>query len=131
MVLSPSKSALDVGIVVTDLTASLDFYSGLLGLKVAGELYLPFGRLIRLSFGDSFLKLLLPASPPVARSTSLTEHAGIQYITLQISNIDEVNDRIIEWGTSVEMALQELLPGLMVLMLRDPDGNIVELIQRV
>ncbi|MGN6690067.1 MAG: VOC family protein [Sphingopyxis sp.] len=131
MTLSPAKSALDVGVVVSDLSASLAFYSDLLGLAVAGEIDLPFGKLVRLSFGDSFLKLLSPTSTPQAQSSPLTDRAGIQYITFQISNIDDANARITAEGVPVDMPLQELIPGLKVLMIRDPDGNIVELIERL
>lgn len=131
MTLSPAKSALDVGVVVSDLSASLQFYSALLGLEIAGEIDLPFGKLVRLAYGDSFLKLLSPPLKPGAETSTLTGRAGIQYITFQISNIDEANAGVIAQGIPVDMPLQELIPGLKVLMVRDPDGNIIELIERL
>lgn len=125
-----AKASIDIGVVVQDVTKSLDFYVNILGLVPLGEISLPFGRLFRLSFGDSVLKLLVPTLPVVAHPSKLTERAGFQYITLQISNIDEFNEHLLANGIHVEMPLQELMPGLKVVMIHDPDGNIVELIER-
>ncbi len=125
-----AKSSLDVGIVVQDINASLEFYLDILGFNAVGELILPFGHLHRLSYGDSFLKLLVPNHRIVAKPEHLTARAGIQYITLQISNILEFSQSVLEREIPIEMPLQELLPGLSVIMIRDPDGNIVELIER-
>lgn len=124
------KTSIDVGLIVQDVQSSLEFYMNILGCVPAGEIALPFGHLYRLSFGDSVLKLLLPASKAVARPASLTERVGIQYITLQISNIDDFNQSIMSRQIPIEIPLQELLPGLKVIMIRDPDGNIIELIER-
>lgn len=125
-----SKTSIDVGIVTQDSARSIEFYVKIFGFEIIGEITLPFGRLFRLSFGDSVLKLLVPTQPVIAYPSKLTERAGIQYITLQISNIDEFNEYLITNGVSFEMPLQTLLPGLKVVMIHDPDGNIVELIER-
>lgn len=113
-----------------DVQSSLGFYKNILGAVPAGEVALPFGQLYRLSFGDSVLKLLLPESKAVAQPRGLTERVGIQYITLQISNIDDFSESVMSRQVPIEMPLQELLPGLKVIMIRDPDGNIIELIER-
>lgn len=125
-----AKTSIDIGVVVQDVHKSIDFYVSILGFVPSGEIQLPFGRLFRLSFGDSVLKLLVPTSPAVAQPSKLTGRAGFQYITLQIANIDEFNEHLLANGIPVEMPLQELLPGLKVVMIHDPDGNIVELIER-
>jgi catechol 2,3-dioxygenase-like lactoylglutathione lyase family enzyme len=130
MAIDPAKSALDVGLIVSDIRDSLDFYVDFLDLTFLGEVDLPFGKLYRLAFGASFLKLIVPNSRPRVERSSLTEMSGFRYITFQVNNITAMHEMVKDRGTPFELALQELLPGLLVMMIRDPDGNIVELIER-
>lgn len=130
MGMKPAKQCIDIGIVVSDIQRSLAFYQDLLGLTKIGELPLPFGLMHRLAFGDSFVKLVDPKKVPAGGPTGLMGQLGFRYLTFQIGNIDEVCAACEAAGVSFEIPKQELMPGVTIAMVRDPDGNTVEFVQR-
>ena len=130
MGMQPAKKSLDIGVIVKDITASLAFYTEVLGLAKTEELPTPFGKLHRLVFGDSFVKLIDPKKPPEGGPRGLTAQLGFRYLTFQISNIDEVCAACEKAGVTFEMSKRELMPGVKVAMVLDPDGNVVEFVQR-
>jgi len=130
MGMKPAKQCIDIGIVVSDIKRSLAFYQDLLGLTKIGELPLPFGLMHRLGFGDSFVKLVDPKKVPAGGPGGLMGQLGFRYLTFQISNIDEVCAACEAAGVSFEIPKQELMPGVTIAMVRDPDGNTVEFVQR-
>ena len=130
MGMKPAKTCIDIGIVVADITKSLAFYQGLLGLTKIGELPLPFGLMHRLGFGESFVKLIDPKKVPAAGPSGLVGQLGFRYLTFQVSNIDEVCAACEAAGVAFEIPKQELMPGVTIAMVRDPDGNTVEFVQR-
>lgn len=125
-----AKNCLDLGLVVKDITASLAFYRDLLGLNYIEVLPTGFGKLHRLAFGDSFVKLIDPKKAPDGGPVGLSAQLGFRYLTFQITNIDEVCAACAKAGVTFEMPMQELRPGVKVAMVRDPDGNVVEFVQR-
>ncbi len=130
MGMKPGKSCIDIGIVVADINKSLAFYEGLLGLEKIGEMPLWFGTMHRMGFGDSFVKLIDPKQVPPAGPQGLAKGLGFRYLTFQISNIDEICDACTNAGVAFEIEKQELMPGVTIAMVRDPDGNVVEFVQR-
>ena len=58
--MEPAKDSLDLGIIVSDIEASLNFYQNILGLQFVGEMPLWFGTMHRLRFGSSDFKLIDP-----------------------------------------------------------------------
>ena len=130
MSMQAAKNCVDVGVVVKDINASLAFYQGLLGLKKVQEMPLPFGTMHRLAFGDSFVKLIDPSVVPPAGAVGLAKALGFRYLTFQITNIDEVCDHCKTAAVPFEIDKVELIPGVTIAMVRDPDGNVVEFVQR-
>jgi catechol 2,3-dioxygenase-like lactoylglutathione lyase family enzyme len=130
MAMIPARNCLDIGILCADIKRSLDFYEGLLGLKKIGEMPIPFGHMHRLAFGDSFVKLVDPKKIPPAGELGLTRALGFRYLTFQISNIEEVCAACEAAGVTFDIPRQELMPGVTIAMVRDPDGNVVEFVQR-
>ncbi|MCK9993809.1 MAG: hypothetical protein Dbin4_02329 [Alphaproteobacteria bacterium] len=130
MGMQAAKNSLDLGIIVKDITASLAFYVDVLGLKNIETLPTGFGKLHRLAFGDSFVKLIDPKKVPEAGPAGMTAQLGFRYLTFQISNIDEICAACEKAGAVFEMKKQELRPGVIIAMVRDPDGNVVEFVQR-
>jgi catechol 2,3-dioxygenase-like lactoylglutathione lyase family enzyme len=47
-----------------------------------------------------------------------------------VLNIDEVCDECTKAGLKFDIPKQELMPGVTIAMVRDPDGNVVEFVQR-
>jgi catechol 2,3-dioxygenase-like lactoylglutathione lyase family enzyme len=130
MGMTAAKNCVDIGIVVGDIKKSLTFYVDLLGLKKIEEMPLWFGTMHRLGFGDSFVKLIDPKKVPPAGTIGLEHALGFRYLTFQISNIDEVYAACEKAGVEVELSKRELAPKLKIAMVRDPDGNVVEFVQR-
>ncbi len=62
--MEPAKESLDLGILVSDIKASLNFYQNILGLKFIEEMTVPFGTMYRLRFGNSDFKLINPSTRP-------------------------------------------------------------------
>ena len=56
--MKPAKDSLDLGIVVSDIKASLNFYQNTLGLEFVGITPVWFGTMHRLRFGTSDFKLI-------------------------------------------------------------------------
>ena len=94
MALVAGKKAIDVGVIVSDIDASLNFYVELLGLEKIQETPLWFGMMHRLAFGDSFIKLIDPKKIPPKSSSNLEDSLGFRYLTLQVSNIDELCEEL-------------------------------------
>jgi catechol 2,3-dioxygenase-like lactoylglutathione lyase family enzyme len=131
MGMKPAKGCLDVGMMVKDVAKSLAFYVDLLGLERVGEMPTPFGHMHRLSFGDSLLKLIHASDAPPAGALGMTSALGFRYLTFQVSNLDEMQAVCERAGVRFDVPKKELVPGVTIMMVRDPDGNVVELIERV
>ena len=130
MGMQAAKQAIDIGIIVSDIKASLAFYEDLLGLEKVQEMPLFFGTMHRMAFGDSFVKLVDPTDVPPQGVYGLAIELGFRYLTFQISNIDEVCEACKAAGCEFEIEKTELMPGVTIAMVKDPDNNIVEFVQR-
>ena len=138
------------GLTVADLDRSLAFYEGLLGLPVAAVSLLESAEIeavvghpgARLRIADlalpsgGVLELIVyevPDEPPVR-----TRHtqAGTAHIALQVVNLAEVHARLLAAGADlistepVPVSGEGEFAGSVVLYVRDPDGNVIELIER-
>lgn len=130
MSLKPARRCVDVGILVGDIARSLAFYQGLLGLEKLEEVEVPFGRMHRLRFGDSFVKLVDPKVKPASGTQGLTQALGLRYLTFPVTNLDDVYAACEAAGVNLELTKRELMPGVFIAMVLDPDGNVVELVER-
>jgi catechol 2,3-dioxygenase-like lactoylglutathione lyase family enzyme len=128
MTMIPAKNAVDLGIVVRDLQASIAFYVDLLGLERLESVDSPLGRMERLRFGASFVKLIQPAVPVSAGAPGIVASLGFRYVTFLITNMADVHKACMAAGVPFEADLREPRPGLLLFMVRDPDGNVVELL---
>ena len=125
-----AREALDLGIFVSDINASLKFYQETLGLEKVGETELPMGMMHRLSYGNSFFKLINPNEVPPKGPTGLTVQLGFRYVTFPVRNISEICEALKKKGITFAIPETELMPGVRIAMVEDPDGNIVEFVQR-
>lgn len=130
MAMNPAKNAVDVGMIVGDIQASLAFYEGVLGLKKVQEMPVPFGTMHRMAFGDSFVKLVAPNKVPPAGSLGLEHALGFRYLTFPVTNIAAVVEDCKKAGVKFDIEMNEFMPGVTIAMVRDPDGNVVEFVQR-
>ena len=125
------KDSIDLGIVVTDLDASLAFYRDTLGFIDAGEVPIPGGSMRRLMCGTSTIKLLSPGRTPpaVAPPGGIQGATGYRYWTITVTNLADLVDQCATAGYVVAIPVTELRPGVTIAIVEDPDGNWVEFVQ--
>jgi len=128
--MEPAKDSLDLGILVSDINASLKFYQDILGLKFIEKIPVWFGTMYRLRFGSSDFKLIDPKNKLPKGSVGLDAQIGYRYVTFVIKNIFKVCEELKKRGIEFEVPEKELRPGVRIAMVRDPDGNIVEFVER-
>lgn len=129
-----------VGLCVTDLDRSLAFYVGALGFAERNRLAIPdpiASKLLRvpepvgmtavyLTLGDAVLELLhfdRPGNDP-QRDRSFTE-PGLTHLSLTVDDLDAACERVRGLGGEV---LEDTAMGGLAICVRDPDGQIVELL---
>jgi catechol 2,3-dioxygenase-like lactoylglutathione lyase family enzyme len=128
--MTPARNAIDIGLLVGDIAASLAFYEGVLGLRKVQKMPTSFGTMHRMAFGDSFVKLIDPASPPPPGVPGLHGALGLRYLTFPVTDIDAVCEACRRAGVRFDVEKTEFMPGVTIAMVRDPDGNTVEFVQR-
>jgi catechol 2,3-dioxygenase-like lactoylglutathione lyase family enzyme len=124
-----TKDSIDLGIVITDVEASLAFYRDTLGLESVGDSPMPGGsHMYRLMCGSSMIKLVKHAAEPkaVAPPGGIAGATGYRYWTISVSNIAEVVAACEAGGYTMVWPVTELRPGIVIAMVEDPDGNWVE-----
>jgi catechol 2,3-dioxygenase-like lactoylglutathione lyase family enzyme len=129
MLLKRAKDSVDVLIVVRDIEKSLGFYQGTLGLEKTEELRTPFGVSHRLRHGTSLVKLLAPNEVPPAGPIGLDKQLGFRFVSFAIRNLSEVCAVLAQKGVELVMPETQVLPGMRLAMVKDPDGNIIEFVE--
>lgn len=128
--MKPAKNSLDLGIIVSDIEASLNFYQHILGLEFVGTVPLWFGTMHRLRFGTSDFKLIAPKTIPPSGVIGLDKQLGFRYVTFVIENLSAFCSELQEKGIEFTIPEKEIRPGVRIAMVKDPDGNIVEFVER-
>ena len=128
--LESAKDSLDLGILVSDIKSSFDFYQNILGLKFIDERPLWFGTMYRLKFGSSDFKLIVPHTRAPKGPIGLEGQLGFRYVTFVIKNLSELCKELQSRGIEFVVPEKELRPGVRIAMVKDPDGNIVEFVER-
>jgi catechol 2,3-dioxygenase-like lactoylglutathione lyase family enzyme len=147
------RTTIDLGCVVTDLDASVRFYTEGVGFRevkgfsvpapLATDAGLTDGkqlvvRVLVLGEGDAATKLKLMQVEGTAPRKGDTEfihsHTGFRYLTIFVADTDAALARLAKLGVKPiaksPVALPESLApaGMHLTCVRDPDGNLVELI---
>ena len=128
--MKPAKGSLDLGVIVSDIKASLNFYQNILGLEFVGITSLWFGTMHRLRFGTSDFKLIEPKSVPPRGIIGLENQLGFRYVTFVIENLSQLCSDLKKEGIEFALPETEVRPGVRIAMVKDPDGNIVEFVER-
>ncbi|MBP6752634.1 MAG: VOC family protein [Alicycliphilus sp.] len=139
-------SPLEVGLGVRDLPRMRHFYENALGCQFVNEVAVPADKarqaalsdggyiVVRLqtSYGER-IKLLAPVNPPAAvvRSGPILEQPNACYLTFIVDDIDAAIARLqahsVEFLTGPTRV--EVRPGTFLSFCRDPEGNVLELVQ--
>ena len=127
-----AKNCLDVGLVTADGDRALAFYRDLLGFAEDGEVPFPgIGLVRRLRCGDSVFRILVLEKPPahLASTDGFAAQSGLRYLTLTVSNLEEVAAAAKAAGYNVPVPPRPLRPGVTVAQIEDGLGTAVELMQ--
>jgi catechol 2,3-dioxygenase-like lactoylglutathione lyase family enzyme len=128
--MKPAKDSMDLGILASDIKASLNFYQNILGLEFVGISQVWFGTMHRLRFGTSDFKLIEPKTVPPKGAIGLEKQVGFRYVTFVIKNLSELCAELKAKGIEFALPEKEIRPGVRIAMVKDPDGNIVEFVER-
>lgn len=128
--MQPAKDSIDLGVICGDIQASLNFYQTLLGLDKVGEQPSTTGVMHRLRFGSSDIKLIDPATKPDSGPIGIEQQLGFRYLTFVVTNLDAVCQRMEAENIEFTRPKVEIRPGTTIAMVKDPDGNIVEFVER-
>jgi catechol 2,3-dioxygenase-like lactoylglutathione lyase family enzyme len=147
-----ARSTIDLGVVVSDLAKSAKFYTEVIGFQeapgftVSAEFCADAGltdkkalniRVLVLGDGDSATKLKLMEVPGVSTKKSdnafIHSQTGYRYLTIYVADGEAVSGRLKKAGVKPlakgPVSLPAGLPGnLALIVVRDPDGNLIELI---
>lgn len=132
MAITLTKDSIDLGIVVRDIEAALRFYRDTLGFTAAGDSPMPGGaHMHRLMCGTSMIKLIAidpvpEASPPKG---GIVGASGYRYWTISVDDVTAAEATCRDGGHKVVVTSRELLPGVSICIVEDPDGNWVEFLQ--
>ena len=128
-----AKSAIDLGIVISDSDASLAFYRDLLGFEHVADTPMPIaggGTMHRLNCGDTLIKLVkLNTNPDRDGSGGIPGATGMRYFTMIVSNLSEIMEQCEAAGRKIAVPITEVRPGVTIGMVEDPDGNWVEFVE--
>lgn len=148
-----SSQTIDIGLVVSDIKKSLQFYKDVVGFnekegfKVTGD----FPRKVGLTDGAELsisvlclgeeksctkLKLMqVEGKKPtrIVKQPYIHSIAGFSYLTIFVNDVDKVLDNAkahgyIPYAQSPQVLPEGLPQDVCLLMLKDPDGNFVEIV---
>ena len=123
-----------VGMTSSDLDRTIAFYCDLLGLTLAVRRQNEKGEMAFLDTGSGMLEIACPIAPRFSRSRDVPPHeAGMRHLTFAFTSVDAVFARLEAAGVEiVERPRPAFFTEMIkrVAFVRDPDGIIVELIER-
>ena len=117
------------GIRVRDLKRSLDFYTGVFGMKVVGKGTMPHGgKFVQLRGPGSKQMLELNWYPEGSRFyTEYAEGSEMDHLAFIVKNVDKAFKQVVKKGASVAVSPAQS-KGTEVYV-KDPDGIWIELLQ--
>lgn len=125
-----SLHALEVGFVSSEPARIMDFYTRAFGFGLVSSFSSEAGTVYKLRYGEARIKIFAPATEPQSTADEpLGSRQGICYLSLYISDVDQSLSRAIEEGATVLIPPVAHRPGASMSLIRDPTGNIVELLQ--
>ena len=146
-----ASTTIDLGVVVADIEKSVKFYTEAIGFKevkgfdVSGEFAKDVGltpgkalkvRVLVLGDGEGATKLKLiefPEKPKANENQFISTELGFRYMTILSADTSAALKRLDKAGVKPIAKCPQPLPkgfpeGVFLTIVRDPDGNLVELV---
>jgi len=143
-----SSPTIDLGIVVSDLEESLEFYTEAIGFMTTGEFTatealtrdsgLSAGeelviKTLALGKGEGATTIKLMKSVEKSKKSDqkyITSSLGFSYLTIRVTSTKAALKRLEKAGVKVLAKGPALVPGTKIALtvVKDPDGNFVELV---
>lgn len=147
-----SRAVIDMGVVVSDVDAAVKFYTEAIGFKEMSGFKVSAGfakdagltdkkplsiRVLQLAEGEDATKLKLMQLPSVDSKASdnrfIHSQLGLSYMTIFVQDTNKALERLRKSGVKPiakgPVELPEPLPqGVFLTVVRDPDGNLIELV---
>ena len=136
------SAPMEVGICVADLARMLAFYESVLGMQKISEIGLSdhgaqisgLGAVgytvvrLQTDYGER-IKLMCPTRAPAVaeRASTPSARTGIGYLTFLVTDLPGEIERLEKAGHPSAKGIVELRPGVNMALVRDPEGNFVEL----
>ena len=124
---------IDIGIVVRDPETCLPFYRDVLGLKLLFDFDLPTGsHMWQLAVGECVVKLVSHKNTPEAANPpgGSAGGTGLRYWTMGVDDIDAAVAQCEAAGAPIPLPVTQLMPGIRIAMIEDPEGNVVEFLEQ-
>ncbi|UYN99739.1 MAG: VOC family protein [Devosia sp.] len=122
-----------VGMTVSDMDRAIDFYCGLLGLTLRYRKRNAGGEVAFVDAGGGMLEMVAPDNEVGRFRDVPTSEAGLRHVTLAYDNVDEMIALLQAKGVEIAERPRDAHNKAMisrVAFVRDPDGVLVELIER-
>jgi len=122
-----------VGMTSGDLDRTIAFYCDLLGLRLVLRKAQASGEVAFLDAGGGMLEIFAPATE-IARVRDVPpEEAGMRHLTFAVSNVDQAISALDAAGVPIHERPRDAFNREIVrrvAFVRDPDGLLVELVER-
>jgi hypothetical protein len=121
--------SVEIGIVSADREI-VEFLVNVFELEEMEPHHSPVGTVYKLRTSGTILKVLVPTITPKSpqKPESFIAEVGLRYLTLRVSDLDVAVTRAIKGGGSVVSGPFELGNGERMIILADPDGNALEIL---
>ncbi|MBO9579449.1 MAG: VOC family protein [Sphingobium sp.] len=131
----PSLQHYMLGMSVGDIDKMTTWYGDMLGFKVAKELAMGQGGKLRfLENGNERIEMVYAPGSKPGEQKPLPPAAAIQgyvQLTMEVPDLDAARAALAAKGAAPS-AITPIPPlGIRVIFMRDPEGNIVELVQKL
>ena len=147
-----ARTTIDLGIVVSDVDAAVDFYTKAIGFKELSGFRVPTDIAARAGLTDdqplsirvlvlgekkAATKLKLMELPGVksksSDNTTIHSQLGVRYLTINVTDMNAAVARLKKAGVKILADGPVELPaslaeGVYLALARDPDGNLIELV---
>ncbi len=134
----PTLQHFMIGLSVADLDAMTAWYGSMLGFKVTKDVPIGEGggKVRFIENGNARIELIFQpdgqAGPVRAVPPAHATVRGPAQITMEVPDLDAARAALAARGVEIALDITPLPPlGIRILFLRDPEGNLVELVQRL